>query len=74
MLVADVLAANPASAGVFLGHGMGCPGCTFGRFETVAEVAVVYGLDEHVLARSLASILGTRRGREHDHHRKNDNR
>ena len=56
MLVIDVLAECPAAARVFLERGMGCVGCTFARFETVAEVAAVYGCDPYDLARSLASV------------------
>jgi hybrid cluster-associated redox disulfide protein len=55
MLVSDVLAARPAATRVFIERGMGCVGCTFSRFETVAEVAAVYGVDGFELARSLAA-------------------
>jgi hybrid cluster-associated redox disulfide protein len=54
-LVSDVLVANPASARVFLERRMGCVGCTFARFETVTDVAGVYGLDPDDLARALAA-------------------
>lgn len=54
MLVADVLLANPAAAGVLIRRGMRCVGCAFARFETVAEVAAVYGIN----ARELAMALG----------------
>jgi hybrid cluster-associated redox disulfide protein len=56
MLVFDVLAECPATARVFLERGLGCVGCTFARFETVAEVAAVYGCDAYDLARSLAAV------------------
>jgi hybrid cluster-associated redox disulfide protein len=55
MLVFDVLAERPAAARVFIERGMGCVGCVFNRFETVAEVAAVYGHDAHELACSLAA-------------------
>jgi hybrid cluster-associated redox disulfide protein len=54
-LVSDVLVANPASARVFLERRMGCVGCTFARFETVIDVAAVYGIDPDDLARALAA-------------------
>ena len=57
MLVSDVLALGSATAAVFVGHRMGCVGCTFARFETVGDVARVYGLDPQDLARSLAEVL-----------------
>jgi hybrid cluster-associated redox disulfide protein len=55
MLVVDVLARYPAAARVFIERGMGCVGCTFGRFETVAEGAAVYGCDAYELACSLTA-------------------
>jgi hybrid cluster-associated redox disulfide protein len=54
-LVFDVLAERPAAARVFIERGMGCVGCTFGRFETVAEGAAVYGCDAYELACSLTA-------------------
>ena len=53
-LVSDVLADNPAAARVFIDRQMGCVGCTFAPFETVAEVARVYGFDADELAHALA--------------------
>jgi hybrid cluster-associated redox disulfide protein len=55
MLVFDVLSESPAAARVFIERRMGCVGCTFARFETVAEVAGVYGCDADELAYSLAA-------------------
>ena len=54
--VADVLAAEPAAARVFIDHRMACVGCTFAPFETVAEVAQTYGIDAWELAHSLAAV------------------
>lgn len=48
--VSDVLTAAPAGVRVFLDRGMKCVGCPFAPFETVAEVAVVYGIDPLTLA------------------------
>jgi hybrid cluster-associated redox disulfide protein len=54
MLIADVLAANPAAARVFKDRRMRCAGCTFAPFETVTEAALAYGIDPCELAGSLA--------------------
>lgn len=54
-MVADVLGARPAAARVFIERGMGCVGCTFAPFETVAEAARSYGLDPDELARDLSA-------------------
>ena len=59
MLVSDVLAASPAAAGVFTERRMRCAGCAFAPFETVAEVADVYGIDRWELASSLAAMAST---------------
>jgi len=53
-VVAD-LAMSPAVARVFLDRGMACVGCPFARFETVADIAAVYGLDPLELAGNLAA-------------------
>jgi hybrid cluster-associated redox disulfide protein len=55
MLVTDVLAAHPAAARVFIERRMGCVGCAFAPFETVAEVARVYGIEPGDLARVLTA-------------------
>ena len=51
--MAEVLRVCPAAARVLLDHGMRCVGCPFSAFETVADVARVYGLDAPSLAVSL---------------------
>ena len=56
MLVSDVLRANPATAAVFIDRRMGCVGCTFAPFETIAEVARVYGIEPIELANSLTNV------------------
>lgn len=53
-VVAD-LAMSTAIARVFIDRGMACVGCPFARFETVADVAAVYGLDPLELAGNLAA-------------------
>lgn len=54
MFVADVLAANPFTARVFIARRMGCVGCTFAPFETISEAARAYGIEPVELAKSLA--------------------
>ena len=64
MLVADVLAANPLAARVFIARGMGCVGCTFAPFETISEAASAYRIEPSELARSLADAQDPERPRE----------
>jgi hybrid cluster-associated redox disulfide protein len=59
MLVADVVAGTPAAARVFLDRRMGCVGCAFAPFETVAEAARAYGIEPWELATSLAVTVST---------------
>jgi hybrid cluster-associated redox disulfide protein len=54
VLVSEVLAAHPATARVFIERRMGCVGCVFAPFETVAEAARAYGIDARELADALA--------------------
>ena len=54
--VADVLAATPRAARVFLDRGMHCPGCPFAPFETVAEAAFAYGVDLQELNAALLAL------------------
>lgn len=64
VLVADVLAANPLAARVFIARGMGCVGCTFAPFETISEAASAYGIEPSELARSLAAAQDPEMPRE----------
>jgi hybrid cluster-associated redox disulfide protein len=67
MLVSDVLRANPVTAAVFIDRRMPCVGCTFAPFETVAEVARVYGIEPAELANSLAGACVQARGSKGSH-------
>ena len=50
LIVADVLAHWPQTIPVFLRRRMACVGCPIAPFETLAEVAVIYGLNlDHFL-------------------------
>ena len=45
LIVADVLTCWPQTIPVFTHHRMACVGCAMAPFETLAEVAEVYGLE-----------------------------
>ena len=64
MLVADVLAATPLAARVFIARRMACVGCAFAPFETISEAARAYGIEPGELARSLAGDPDPARPRE----------
>ena len=44
MIVAELLDHFPETIRVFIRHRMACVGCVMAPFETVAEVADIYGL------------------------------
>lgn len=48
--VSEVLSGHPGAARVFRDRGMACLGCPFAPFETIADVAAVYGADPLELA------------------------
>jgi hybrid cluster-associated redox disulfide protein len=45
MKVIEVLQANPDTAAVFTGYGMGCIHCLLAHGESVAEAAAAHGID-----------------------------
>lgn len=44
LTVSEVLSRWPQTIPVFLRHRMACIGCTMAPFETLADVAAIYGL------------------------------
>jgi hybrid cluster-associated redox disulfide protein len=55
--VAEVLERWPQTIPVFFGYRMACVGCPIAPFETLAEVAAVYGLDLGRLLIELEQVL-----------------
>ena len=45
MTIAEALRVKPAAAQVFMSHGMHCLGCATAAGETIAQAAVVHGID-----------------------------
>lgn len=45
LTVAETLERWPQTIPVFIHHGMACVGCTMAPFETLADVARIYGLE-----------------------------
>ncbi len=59
LLVAEVLARWPQTAPVFFRHHLICVGCAMSRFETLAEIAAVYGLDLSGFLGELRQVIET---------------
>lgn len=53
MPISEVVSKYPATIEVFLKNGMHCIGCAVARSETVAEAAVVHGIDADKLMKEL---------------------
>jgi len=56
-LVEAVMARWPQTVPVFVRHRMACPGCLMAGFQTVAEAAALYGLDEAALLDAFARAI-----------------
>ncbi len=49
MTIGEVLALHPSMAGVLTSGGMHCVGCMAGSGETLAEAAMVHGIEPDLL-------------------------
>jgi hybrid cluster-associated redox disulfide protein len=56
--VADVLATGPTAVQIFAGRRLGCIGCPFAAFDTLAEAAGAHGIDPGELADALLNGVG----------------
>ncbi len=56
--VEELLRAEPATARIFMRRSMACVGCVMSPFETISEVARIYGIAEAELLGELAAIAG----------------
>ena len=54
--LAELFAARPETARVFLAHRMACVGCPFAPFHTVADVCAEYALAEGRFRAALAAV------------------
>lgn len=53
MTIAEVLKHNPNAAMILMQFGMGCIGCPSSQAETLAEAALVHGMDSNELLAAL---------------------
>ncbi|MCG5241855.1 hypothetical protein ACIU1J_19690 [Azospirillum doebereinerae] len=56
-LVEAVMERWPQTIAVFVKHRMACPGCLMAGFQTVAEVAEIYGVDTSKLLDAFAQAI-----------------
>lgn len=62
-VVAEVITQYPQAAAVFTGLRMACAGCAMAPFETLAEVAEIYGLKPETLLGAIRRACGGRGGK-----------
>lgn len=58
LTVAEVMDRWPQTIPVFFRYRMACVGCPIARFETLAEVAAIYGLNLSRFLNELEQIIG----------------
>ena len=58
LTVAQLLRQRPAAVAVFVRRGMSCPGCSMAPFETLLEVAAVYGQEPGGFLAEVAAAAG----------------
>jgi hybrid cluster-associated redox disulfide protein len=58
LTVNQLLRRRPAAAAVFVRRGMACVGCSMAPFETLVEVASVYGQEPSGFLAELAGVSG----------------
>lgn len=58
MIITDVLARWPETAGVFHRHRMSCVGCAVAPFFTIADAAAVYRMSLEGFLAELEQVIG----------------
>lgn len=56
MTIGEILRANPEVAPVLLGAGMHCLGCPSAQGESLAEAAMVHGIDIEELMKAIEAL------------------
>ena len=64
LTAAEVLERWPETSPVFFRYRMACVGCPIAPFETLAEVAAIYGLDRECLVNELRQTIHRELGRQ----------
>lgn len=60
MIIADILSVDPAMADILMAEGMHCVFCPSQSGESLADAAIVHGMDADVLAAKLNEYLTTK--------------
>ncbi|MCF0132488.1 MAG: DUF1858 domain-containing protein [Blautia sp.] len=57
-LIGQLLQIDPNIAGILMRAGMHCIGCPSSQMESIAEAAMVHGMDADVLVQQINDFLG----------------
>lgn len=57
MLIGEVVDQYPATVPVFMQSGMGCIGCAIAHGESIADGAMVHGIDADALVNALNQAI-----------------
>ena len=60
MTIGEILSANPEVAPVLMEAGMHCLGCPSAQAESLAEAAMVHGIDADVLTAQINDFLSNK--------------
>ena len=60
MLIGELMRMDPSVAPILMRAGMHCLGCPSAQMESLAEAAVVHGLDVDVLVAQINDFLGNK--------------
>lgn len=56
--VADILACWPQTVPVFMRYRLACVGCPISRFEIIADIAAIYGINPNRFLQELQQAIG----------------
>ncbi len=56
--VADILALWPQTVPVFMRYRLACVGCPISRFELIADIAAIYGINPDAFLQELQQAIG----------------
>ncbi|HUV82265.1 MAG TPA: DUF1858 domain-containing protein [archaeon] len=57
MKIEDIVAKFPQTIGVFFQYGLGCVGCHAASFESLAEGAMMHGIDLDAMLKDLNELV-----------------
>ena len=60
MIIADIIAVDPGNAAILMASGMHCIGCPSAQGESLADAAMVHGMDADELVTSINDYMSNK--------------